>query len=79
MIRMISGIIMLFSVLLLSYVLFMSSQSLIFIEAQNSTNIIQANYSNSEVYIPSTISKGCSRNTKKSTNEYVNVCNTKLR
>ena len=36
----------------------MSSQSLIFIEAQNSTNIIQANYSNSKVYIPSTISKG---------------------
>ncbi|MGH9964827.1 MAG: alpha/beta hydrolase [Nitrososphaeraceae archaeon] len=56
--RMILGISMPFSVLLLSYVLFMSSQSLIFIEAQNSTNIIQANYSNSKVYIPSTISKG---------------------
>jgi acetyl esterase/lipase len=36
----------------------MSSQSLIFIEAQNSTNITQTNYSNSRVYIPSTISKG---------------------
>lgn len=56
--RMILGISMPFSVLLLSYVLFMSSQSLIFIEAQNSTNITQANYSNSKVYIPSTISKG---------------------
>jgi monoterpene epsilon-lactone hydrolase len=56
--RMILGISTPFSVLLLSYVLFMSSQSLIFIEAQNSTNITQANYSNSKVYIPSTISKG---------------------
>lgn len=42
---------------LLSYVLFMSLQSFTFVQAQNSTNIIQTNNSEPEIYIPPTISK----------------------
>jgi epsilon-lactone hydrolase len=57
MIRFRSAIIVLFGVLLLVYVLSMSTQSFTFVEAQISTNITQSINSNSGVYIPSTISK----------------------
>jgi hypothetical protein len=47
-----------FSFLLLSYLFSMSSQSFIFVQAQNLTNVTQANISDSMIYIPPTISKG---------------------
>src|SRR5215210_4152130 len=53
---------------LLSYVLFVSLQSFISVEAQNLTNIIQTNNnSESQIYIPPTISKGAQEILKKLT------------
>lgn len=56
--KLISVISLSFSFLLLSYLFSMSSQSFIFVQAQNLTNVTQANISDSMIYIPPTISKG---------------------
>jgi len=56
--KLISVISLSLSFLLLSYLFSMSSQSFIFVQAQNLTNVTQANISDSMIYIPPTISKG---------------------
>lgn len=75
--KIISVITISFSALLLSYVFFMSSQSLILVQAQDSTNVTQPNNTDSKIYIPPTISKGAQEILKSSgSNDYVYFCNT---